>query len=83
MPTPELEEHAKQKIPLKRFGEHEELANLAAYLVSDYSGYITGDTVTIDGGSWLAGAGEFNQLATMDPAEVKPLIAAMRGAGKR
>lgn len=79
MPTPELAEAARQKIPLKRFGQHEELANLAAFLVSDYSAYITGDTVTIDGGEWLAGAGEFNQFAMMDPAVVKPLIAAMRG----
>lgn len=83
MPTPELEEVAKQEIPLKRFGEHEELANLAAYLVSDYSGYVTGDVVTIDGGAWLAGAGEFNRFAMMDPEQVKPLVAAMRGPGKR
>ncbi|MEZ4308517.1 MAG: SDR family oxidoreductase [Polyangiaceae bacterium] len=82
MPAPEMEEAGKQKIPLKRFGEHEELANLAAYLVSDYSGYITGDCITIDGGSWIAGAGEFNQLAMMDPEQIKPIIAAMRGAQK-
>ena len=80
LPTPGMADAAKQKIPLKRFGEHEELANLAAYLVSDYSGYITGDCVTIDGGEWLAGAGEFNQLAMADPEAVKPMIAAMRGA---
>ncbi len=80
MPTPEMEEMGKAHIPLKRFGEHEELANLAAYLVSDYSGYITGDVVTIDGGRWLAGAGEFNQFAMMDPAQIKPLVAAMRSA---
>ena len=79
LPTPEMADAAKAKIPLKRFGDHEELANLAAYLVSDYSGYITGDIVTIDGGEWLAGAGEFNQLAMADPETVKPLIAAMRG----
>lgn len=72
----------KDRIPLKRFGEHEELANLAAYLVSDYSGYITGDVVTIDGGEWLAGAGEFNAFAMMPPEQVKPVIAAMRGPKK-
>jgi NAD(P)-dependent dehydrogenase (short-subunit alcohol dehydrogenase family) len=63
MPSPEAAEAAKARIPLGRFGEHEELANLAAYLVSDHSGYITGECVTIDGGRWLAGAGEFNTLA--------------------
>jgi len=49
------------RIPLKRVGEHGELANLAAYLLSDYSAYITGETITIDGGEVLA-AGEFNHL---------------------
>ena len=51
-----------KKVPLKRVGEHHELANLAAYLVSDYSSYINGEVVTIDGGEWLKGAGQFNNL---------------------
>ena len=51
-----------KKVPLKRVGEHQELANLAAYLVSDYSAYINGEVITIDGGEWLQGAGEFNML---------------------
>jgi NAD(P)-dependent dehydrogenase (short-subunit alcohol dehydrogenase family) len=83
LPTPEMAEMGKEKIPMKRFGEHEELANLAVYLVSDGSGYVTGECVTIDGGSWLAGAGEFNHFAMMDPATVKPLVAAMRSAAKK
>lgn len=51
-----------QRIPLKRVGEHQELANLAAYLLSDYSGYITGEVITIDGGEWLRNGGEFSHL---------------------
>ncbi len=51
-----------KKIPLKRVGEHQELANLAAYLVSDFSSYINGEVITIDGGEWLQGAGQFNLL---------------------
>ncbi|MFB9111017.1 SDR family oxidoreductase [Flavobacterium gyeonganense] len=51
-----------KKVPLKRVGEHQELANLAAYLVSDFSAYINGDVITIDGGEWLKGAGQFNLL---------------------
>jgi NAD(P)-dependent dehydrogenase (short-subunit alcohol dehydrogenase family) len=51
-----------QKVPLKRVGEHQELANLAAYLVSDFSAYINGEVITIDGGEWLQGAGQFNML---------------------
>ena len=48
------------RIPLKRYGEHHELANLASYLVSDFSSFVNGEVVTIDGGEWLYGAGEFN-----------------------
>lgn len=51
-----------KKVPLKRTGEHQELANLAAYLMSDFSAYVNGEVVTIDGGEWLMGAGEFNNL---------------------
>ena len=57
-----IERKLKNRIPLKRFGEHEELANLASYLLSDGSGYINGEVVTIDGGEWLKGAGQFNEL---------------------
>jgi NAD(P)-dependent dehydrogenase (short-subunit alcohol dehydrogenase family) len=52
----------KKRIPLKRYGEHQELANLAAYLMSEYSAYINGDVITIDGGEWIHNAGEFNWL---------------------
>ncbi len=51
-----------QKVPLKRVGEHQELANLAAYLISDFSAYINGEVIVIDGGEWLKGAGQFNLL---------------------
>ncbi len=62
MPTPEIEELFHKRIPLKRVGEHLELANLASYLVSDGAGFITGDVITIDGGETVWGAGEFNIL---------------------
>ena len=52
----------KNRVPLKRVGEHQELANLAAFLVSDFSGYINGEVITIDGGEWLQGAGQFNPM---------------------
>lgn len=51
-----------KKVPLRRLGDHQELANLAAYLVSDFSSYINGEVITIDGGEWLQGAGQFNLL---------------------
>jgi len=62
LPRPELEELAKRKNPMRRFGTVEEFANLAAFLVSDGSGYINGEIVTMDGGEWLEGAGEFTAL---------------------
>ena len=57
----------KNRVPLKRVGEHQELANLAAFLVSGFSGYINGEVITIDGGEWLQGAGQFNALEMVSP----------------
>ncbi|WP_264510594.1 SDR family oxidoreductase [Flavobacterium sp. N1719] len=65
-----------KKVPLKRVGDHQELANLAAYLVSDFSAYINGEVVTIDGGEWLQGAGQFNILEKI-PQEMWDMLEAM------
>ena len=51
-----------KKVPVGRVGEHQELSNLAAYLLSDFSSYINGEVITIDGAEWLKGAGQFNHL---------------------
>jgi NAD(P)-dependent dehydrogenase (short-subunit alcohol dehydrogenase family) len=79
MPTPELEAEAKARIPMNRFGEHDELANLAAFLVSDGAPFINGEVVTIDGGEWIGSGGEFNGLTRMPRAMVKGALQAMRG----
>ena len=68
MPSKEFEEHAKNSHPMKRFGRHEELANLAAYLLSGQADYINGECVVIDGGLWLRGAGEFNDFVDLPDA---------------
>jgi NAD(P)-dependent dehydrogenase (short-subunit alcohol dehydrogenase family) len=65
IPSKQFEEHSRDKHPMKRFGRHEELTNLAAFLISDMSEYINGECVVIDGGQWLRGAGEFNDLAML------------------
>ena len=52
----------KNRVPLKRVGEHQELANIAAFLISDFAGYINGEVLTIDGGEWLQGAGQLSGL---------------------
>ena len=70
-----------KKVPLKRVGEHQELANLAAYLVSDFSAYVNGEVITIDGGEWLKGAGQFNMLEAI-PEELWDQLEAMIKAKK-
>ena len=67
-----------KKVPVGRVGEHQELANIAAYLVSDFSAYVNGEVITIDGGEWLKGAGEFNNLDQI-PQEMWDMMEASRG----
>ncbi|MGM0944430.1 MAG: SDR family oxidoreductase [Bacteroidota bacterium] len=67
-----------KKVPVGRVGEHQELANIAAYLVSDYSSFVNGEVITIDGGEWLKGAGEFNNLDQI-PDEMWDMLEASRG----
>ncbi len=62
LPRPDLETLALDRNPMHRFGTTEELANLAAFLVSDGSGYINGEVIRMDGGEFLQGAGEFTAL---------------------
>jgi NAD(P)-dependent dehydrogenase (short-subunit alcohol dehydrogenase family) len=65
LPGGNFEELVLERNPLGRFGTVEELANLAAFLVSDGSGFINGEVVVMDGGEWLQGAGEFTALGRM------------------
>lgn len=65
LPRADFEAMAKQRNPLSRFGTIEELANLAAFLVSDGSGYVNGTVIAMDGGEWLQGAGEFSHLGRL------------------
>ena len=68
-----------KRIPIGRFGHHQELANLAAYLVSDFAAFVNGEVVTIDGGEWLYGAGEFNGLDQIAPDNWDAIEKASRG----
>lgn len=76
IPSKQFEEHAINKHPMKRFGKHEELTNLAAFLLSEMAEYINGECVVIDGGQWLRGAGEFNDLGMLPDAVWEQLEAA-------
>ena len=75
VPNAEMEADWKARIPVGRFGEHIELANLAAYLVSDQAGFINGEVVTIDGGQWIKGAATFAMMEHLSEEE----WAAMKG----
>jgi NAD(P)-dependent dehydrogenase (short-subunit alcohol dehydrogenase family) len=73
----------KKKVPLQRVGEHQELANLAAYLVSDFSSYINGEVITIDGGEWLNGAGQFNLLQAIQNEQwdtIEKMVRSVKGS---
>jgi NAD(P)-dependent dehydrogenase (short-subunit alcohol dehydrogenase family) len=81
LPRPDLEALALDRNPMHRFGTVEELANLAAFLVSDGSAYINGEVIRMDGGEFLQGAGEFTTLgraltdedwASLKPSKPKP-----------
>jgi NAD(P)-dependent dehydrogenase (short-subunit alcohol dehydrogenase family) len=65
VPRPELAGHLETRNPLGRPGEHRELADLAAFLLADGTSYVNGEVVTIDGGEWLKGAGQFSFLQDM------------------
>ncbi|MDL1914269.1 MAG: SDR family oxidoreductase [Bergeyella sp.] len=68
-----------QKVPVGRVGNPQELACLAAYLLSDYSAFINGEVVTIDGGEWLGGAGQFNFLRDLSPENWEDIEKTVKG----
>jgi NAD(P)-dependent dehydrogenase (short-subunit alcohol dehydrogenase family) len=78
VPEGPLEEEYRARIPAGRYGEHGELAELAAFLVSDAARYITGECVTIDGGGWLASGGQFNYLTRYPREQLRSEMERMR-----
>jgi NAD(P)-dependent dehydrogenase (short-subunit alcohol dehydrogenase family) len=79
MPRSDMQEQLLHTNPLRRVGQMAELTNLAAYLISDAAGYINGEVVTIDGGEWIGGAGEFNKLSELTSQEWDEIAALTRG----
>jgi len=82
LPGSDIERQALRRIPLRRFGEHYELTNLIAYLLSDASPYLTGDLVTIDGAEALFSGQQFAGLAHLDRGAAKEMMAALKPAKK-
>ena len=83
LPDPSLMSEAIDRIPMRRPGELIELADLAAFLMSDMSLYINGDCITIDGGEKLKGAGQFSWMGSLTPAQWGALEASARGATQK
>jgi len=73
VPRADLARQFETNNPLQRVGEHIELANLASFMLADGASYINGEVVTIDGGEWLQGAGQFNFLRAMTDADWESL----------
>lgn len=72
----------ENQVPLRRAGDHQELNNLAGYLVSDFAEYMNGEVVTIDGGAWLQGAGQMNFLEELPKEAWDWVEQATRKAGQ-
>lgn len=82
-PTEELERKMIGAIPLRRVGKLLELANLAAFLMSDEAGYVTGEVIAIDGGQWLNGAGGFGALTELSDADWQGIRAAIEATNAK
>jgi len=78
LPSKDLEERARKRNPMKRFGRMEELTNLAAYLLSEQAGYINGECVVIDGADWPGRAGAFNDLVDLPDSAWEALEASRK-----
>jgi len=83
LPSPDLEKLALERHPMHRFGTVDELANLAAFLVGDGSGYINGEVIRMDGGEFLQGAGEFTALGRMLKEEDWQVLKPKKSAPKK
>ncbi|HVH99859.1 MAG TPA: SDR family oxidoreductase [Enhygromyxa sp.] len=73
---PGSEALGKQRVPLGRYGEPHELADLAVYLTA--APFVTGDCVTIDGGEWLKVGQEFASITDHPRAQVKQALSGIR-----
>jgi NAD(P)-dependent dehydrogenase (short-subunit alcohol dehydrogenase family) len=75
---PDMAEAARRRVPLGRFGEPRELADLAVFLLSPGSSFVNGECVVLDGGEWLLGGQEFGHLTAFPRDRLKQMLAAMR-----
>jgi len=79
VPSEDIEQQMRQRIPVRRFGEPEELADLAVFMLSDLASYMNGELVNFDGGEKLAAGGQFNDFTRLPREQIKQMMAQMRG----
>ncbi|KAJ8411617.1 hypothetical protein AAFF_G00164250 [Aldrovandia affinis] len=77
-PTGMFEKSMIGRIPTGRLGTPGEIANLAAYLCSDYASWVSGAVIRMDGGEYVSMAGEFNELKTVTNEQWATLAAMIR-----
>lgn len=78
VPDPRFAEKMNNLIPLRRVGEHHELTDLAVYLMSDLSSYMTGEVIYLDAGASLTSAGQFNLFTELPREQVMQMFASLR-----
>lgn len=82
-PTGAFEEVMRKNNPLGRFGEVDELANLASYLTSDYASWMNGEIIRFDGGETVSNAGEFNMFGAVSSEKWDEMEAAIRTSNEK
>lgn len=82
VPDEEMAQQMKRRVPLYRFGEPNELSDLAVFLLSEGSTYLTGEVIALDGGEILASGGQFNDFIKMPREGILQVFEMMRGAKK-
>src|SRR5258707_11552111 len=69
--------------PMRRSGKMEELQNLAAFLMADGCEWLTGQTIAIDGGGWLANGASFTELSAWSDADWEKARAAIKAQNEK
>ncbi|MEM7248601.1 MAG: SDR family oxidoreductase [Acidobacteriota bacterium] len=82
VPDGGVEESLRARVPLGRLGTPDDIASLAAFLMSDLASWITGECVVVDGGDHLACGGTFNDFARLPREDLLQRFDSLRGAGR-
>ena len=72
-----------ESIPMKRTGELDELANLAAFLMADGCEYLTGQTIAIDGGEYLTGGTFYRSLASLKDKDWEAIKSTIKATNEK